>query len=462
MMSTQNQTNLPIVGYTDRLSVAPDENIRFMVSCDAAEYQLEIVRLRHGHPNPAGPGFKEQVVPASIAGKYMGKKQHLYPGSYGIVPDSPSLSLTGSFTIQAWIYPTTVNKGLQAIVTKWSPAQDIGYGMFLDENGCLAIWLGDDNGQLTKVSSGVPLRDLYWYFVAATFDQARHEVTLLQRPMMEWPLSLATQVRHDSVSLTKLGTNSVPLLIAAAWQPSHGGNDRPGDHFNGKIGNPSLFQTSLKPDQLDALMHGQSPRHFGEALLVSWDFSAGIGTDTITDVSGHDLHGKTVNLPARGVTGHNWNGCESNFAHALGEYGAIHFHEDDLADAAWDVAADFAIPSTMPSGVYAARLSSSNGMYLSLCDPVVAPPPLRSPSWRPPFPILLTPTCTQAYPACSASTTINVTAPALVTPPAFDHFWTSIPNTSSSTGRTVAPTVATFAPTFRSSIGWTPTIFPTT
>jgi N,N-dimethylformamidase len=363
MMSTQNQTSLPIVGYTDRLSVAPDENIRFMVSCDASEYQLEIVRLRHGHPNPAGPGFKEQVVPASIAGKYSGKKQDLHPGSYAIVPDSPSLRLTGSFTIQAWIYPTTVNKGLQAIVTKWSPVQDNGYGLFLDENACLAIWLGDEGSRVTKVSSGVPLRDLHWYFVAATFDQGRHEVTLLQRPLIEWPLSLATQARHDSVPLTKLATNSVPLLIAAAWQPNHAGKDRLAAHFNGKIGNPSLFQHSLKPDQLDALMRGQSPRQFGDALLVSWDFSAGIGTDTITDISGHELHGKTVNLPARGVTGHNWNGCESNFAHAPGEYGAIHFHEDDLADAAWDVAADFAIPSTMPSGVYAARLSSSHGEW---------------------------------------------------------------------------------------------------
>jgi N,N-dimethylformamidase len=363
MTSTQNQTTLPIVGYTDRLSVAQGENIRFMVSCESPEYQLDVVRLLHGHPNPAGPGFKEQVVPTSVGGKYPGKKQELRPGSYAIVPDSPPLRLTGSFTIQSWIYPTTANKGLQAIVTKWSPAQNTGYGLFVDEKGCLAFWLGGERGQVAKISSGVPLCDLHWYFVAATYDENSHEVTLLQKPLAEWPLSVTTQVRHDSVPLIKLAANSVPLLIAATWQSSTTGTDRPASHFNGKIGNPNLFQRSLDPDQINALLHGRSPRQFADALLASWDFSVGIATDTITDISGHELHGTTVNLPARGVTGHNWNGRESNFVHAPGEYGAIHFHEDDLADAEWDVAATLAIPLAMPSGVYAARLRSSDGEW---------------------------------------------------------------------------------------------------
>jgi len=51
-----------IHGYSDRISVAPGEQIQFMVSCEgAATYQADIVRLIHGDTNPAGPGFKEEL-----------------------------------------------------------------------------------------------------------------------------------------------------------------------------------------------------------------------------------------------------------------------------------------------------------------------------------------------------------------------------------------------------------------
>ena len=448
MTSTQNQASLPIVGYTDRLSVTQGENIRFMVSCDAPEYQLEVVRLIHGHPNPAGPGFKEHVVPASIAGKYPGKKQELRPGSYATVPDDPALRLTGSFTIQAWIYPTTTSKGLQAIITKWSPAQNSGYGLFVNENGCLDLWLGGEGGQVAKVSSGVPLRDLQWYFVAATYDENSHEVTLLQRPLMEWPLAVTTQVRHDSVHLSKLAANSVPLLIAAAWQSGPTGTDQPASHFNGKIGNPSLFQPNLDSEQIDALANGRSPCQFADALRASWDFSAGIATNTIADISGHELHGKTVNMPARGVTGHNWNGRESNFAHAPGEYGAVHFHEDDLADAQWDVAAELAIPPTMPSGVYAARLRSSDG------------------EWHVPF-FVRPRRGTASSPVAFLAPTFSYLAyanmhsgvPGLLS--LYDYHRDGDGVRYASRFRPLRAVVGTFAPTFRCSTGWTPMTFPT-
>ena len=35
------------------------------------------------------------------------------------------------------------------------------------------------------------------------------------------------------------------------------------------------------------------------------------------------------------MTGHNWTSREEHFIHAPAEYGAIHFHDDDLEDAGW-------------------------------------------------------------------------------------------------------------------------------
>ena len=76
---------MEIVGYSDRLSVGPGDTITFMVSCVAPEYEASLVRLRHGDPNPAGPGTREQPVKSAFDGRYPGREQPLRPGSYGVV-----------------------------------------------------------------------------------------------------------------------------------------------------------------------------------------------------------------------------------------------------------------------------------------------------------------------------------------------------------------------------------------
>ena len=59
---------LRLLGYTDRLSAAPGDTIRFMVSSDHDRYASRLVRLIHGDTNPAGPGFKQVLVPSAIDG----------------------------------------------------------------------------------------------------------------------------------------------------------------------------------------------------------------------------------------------------------------------------------------------------------------------------------------------------------------------------------------------------------
>ena len=96
---------MQIVGYSDRLSVAPGEVIQFMVSSELPAYNAQIVRLIHGDPNPAGPGFKEQPVQTVADGNYPGRAQPYRHGSYIYVPDSPALRALESFTVTGWIFP---------------------------------------------------------------------------------------------------------------------------------------------------------------------------------------------------------------------------------------------------------------------------------------------------------------------------------------------------------------------
>ena len=158
-----------IIGYPDRFSVQPGETIRFMVSCELPSYRAEIVRLIHGDSNPAGPGFKEEPVQTSIGGEYRGRRQEIHAGSYVVVPDSPVMEPVDGLTIQAWIFPTTPEKGLQGIVTKWSYADGAGYGLFIGDGGDLEFRVGGADG-IRLLGTGAALRASQWYFVAASYD----------------------------------------------------------------------------------------------------------------------------------------------------------------------------------------------------------------------------------------------------------------------------------------------------
>ncbi len=125
-----------VVGYADRLSVQPGETIKFMVSCKLPSYRADVVHLIHGDTNPEGPGFKERLIRTTVSREYAGREQAINNGSYILVPDHPLLNQTASITLQGWVYPTTLDKGTQAIITKWSADDGMGYGLFVEDWHC--------------------------------------------------------------------------------------------------------------------------------------------------------------------------------------------------------------------------------------------------------------------------------------------------------------------------------------
>ena len=99
-----------LVGYTDRLSAAPGDTVRFMVSSEHPRFRADLVRLIHGDESPAGPGYKEREVPSAINGEYPGRSKPIHSGSYVHVPSHPALDALdalASFTVTAWVFPTT-------------------------------------------------------------------------------------------------------------------------------------------------------------------------------------------------------------------------------------------------------------------------------------------------------------------------------------------------------------------
>ncbi len=335
-----------IVGYSDHLSVSAGQRIRFMVSSEAPTYHAKIVRLLHTDDNPKGPGFKYSVLQTSIDGEYEGRHQAIYTGSYAIVPHHALLDCTEGFTLQAWIYPTTPQKGVQALLTKFSTSDRSGYGLVIDEDGSLALWLGAGD-QLQKVRTGVALETARWYFVSASYDAATGAVCLTQKRQTRWPMDGAEATIRKTVRSGALGANQDDLLMAARRNFSTAGAPAI-DHFNGKIDGPRLYDRALhEPDSAES-----------DSAVAHWDFSLDIGSQQVSDSQPNGLHGRTVNLPTRAVTGHNWRGDEAHFKVVPAQYGAIHFHDDDLEDAGWDLAFEWSVPDDHPSGFYAAHLET--------------------------------------------------------------------------------------------------------
>jgi N,N-dimethylformamidase len=122
-------------------------------------------------------------------------------------------------------------------------------------------------------------------------------------------------------------------------------------------------------DQASLLDEASDPT---EHLFARWDFSVGMSTTQIHDIGPHALNGSLINYPARAMTGWNWDGSEMCWRHAPWQYGAIHFHDDDIYDFNWETDFVFDVPDHLKSGVYGIRLT--HGDHTDTIPLVVCPP----------------------------------------------------------------------------------------
>ncbi|TDD92629.1 LamG domain-containing protein [Actinomadura rubrisoli] len=383
--------SLGISGYADRMSVQPGESVKVRVSTKSPAFRATIVRVVHGDADPRGPGIKEQVVPSEVNKEYPGRYQTLPLGSHVTVPDSDALRPDGSFTIAAWIAPTTVpgsklnpiaykrtpvgTGAVQGIVTKWSEEDQAGYGMVVDRDGGLGVRLADRSGRAHTASTGVKLKPWApalrgvepgggvrpqhvnssgWYFAAVTYDAGTGKVKLYQNPLTGHPNDSEAVVTR-TIGARGLKNAKAPLLIAAY----QGGGGKPAGFYNGKVDAPRVFDRALDDKEIAALRRGGQ----ADGAVAAFDFSQKMDTDQVVDTSGNRLRGRAVNLPVRAVTGHNWKADEQNYTRARDQYGAMYFHDDDLGDAAWEPSFTWRVPADARSGVYAAKLEAGGRVY---------------------------------------------------------------------------------------------------
>ncbi len=314
---------IQLVGYADRLSGRPGDTIDFKVSSLCCEdFAARLVRIICADPNPDGQGLVEHDVAASFAGRYPSRAQPFYPGSYVEIDRPLPQTSTRARRFEAFIWPTLTAHAKQVIMA----VGELALG--LDERGCITGWAGDQ-----RISIATPVKERAWYSVWLSLDDSGGRLNVgyhqVERPNGE---ETAAALVGDSANPTNARATIAAQLV----------DGRAAYHFNGKIEAATIFN---------------SERGHEDNVVARWDFSRGISTTVIEDIGSHGLHGKTINMPARAMTGVHWDGSEMCWRHAPEHYAAIHFHENDIYDFGWETDFSFTIPEDLPSGVYAARVS---------------------------------------------------------------------------------------------------------
>ncbi|BBK30350.1 N,N-dimethylformamidase [Stella humosa] len=346
---------VPFIGYVDRFSARPGGRIEVKVSSTlGGSYAADLVRVRHGDPNPDGPGIRFIPLPSGFAGTYPARFQPTPLGSYARI-EAPELDTRMAFTLVARVQPWLLSAEPRTVAARLDASGD-GWQLAMTSSG--ASFTVRAGGQEVAVAVAAPPVTRRWYELTASFDGRK--LALDQKALaVTWGAS-----DSGSAEIAADTQLACPPGAAITVGAAVAGTDAR-DHFDGRIEDPRLYRGVRRPGVSD-------PDPADPNLLAWWDFSRGIDTQMVEDSGPSGLAGTLVNLPTRAVCGSLWTGEEHAWKHAPRHYAAIHFHSDDLGDAGW--ATDFVvdIPADMKSGAYGVRLRTEG--YEDVIPFYVVPP----------------------------------------------------------------------------------------
>ena len=348
---------LKLLGYPDRYSVAPGEDIGFYISAeDNQSYTANLVRVVCGDCNPQGPGLIHPSISSVLDGKHFdGARQHTDAGSY-MQANVRGLARSSQISFFATIWPTLVAVGNQTIFT----CHFDGYSnpqkylrLFHDVGGVLVLEVQGEHSLESLRLEESPLLERQWASIGFNYDMRTGHSSLHYQSLNHYP---GFPSKGQSATTLPVGDKpwAAQILIAGLKQ-SDGSHIA---HFNGKIDSPllmsipcdlNMYATLRDPSERDAKM---------ENCLALWDFSLDMSSNRAIDLSPDANHGQFFQAPTRAMKGWNWSGENHHWTSHPEEYGAVHFHEDDLYDAAWSKSINLRIDPKLKSGAYALCIQS--------------------------------------------------------------------------------------------------------
>ena len=341
-----------VVSYPDRLAVLPGERLEVMASASTPTVAAAaLVRLGAG---PAVHGVPEREVQA--LGEVEVAPQRTQRGSFMVAPGCGRRRASGPFVASVLTRPSRLGRR-QALIGQ--AASERSWVLALGEDGRPSAELTHGAEACAAVGDR-PLVEGAWYVVAAGFDPASG-LRVAARPLPfcpSWRSAADSWVTASSGSSAGgdgiAGMLDAPVVVGAREEPGKAYVDC----FDGKLEAPQVLDAVLDDVLLEELARGGL--HV-RGLLCGWDFSRrlsprGASGRTVPGEGAAAADGVLWNTPTEAVTGHRWDGREQDFRLAGEQYGAVHFHSDDLDDCRWPVLLDVELPPDLAPGAYAVRL----------------------------------------------------------------------------------------------------------
>jgi N,N-dimethylformamidase len=367
----------PVLGYCDRLTYRQGDVVAVRAA-GRGPVDVSLVRLNHPPDDPDWPVPLTSPVAAVPAVAAVAAPQPVVTGSYLVIEDAAPLAAARALSTSLYVLPTRPRSGHpQVLISTLSPAADGGFALVIDEDGVLSLRWGRASGQAGTLASPAGLLPGYWHVISAALDEADGRVTLAHAPVAAVPGGLARWTGSARDAGLRLASEPAVLIGAGALPDAPRAWRLPGapgvaTGFNGRIEQPVLAAVAVPAAEVAALTPARAAA--GAAVIGAWDFSRGQATDRVTDASGSERHGLLVNRPARAVTGVAWRQDVHDWTRAPEQYGAIHFHDDDLDDCRWPAIAEVTLPPDLPTGVYGIALQEPEPGGAADVVPVIVTP----------------------------------------------------------------------------------------
>jgi N,N-dimethylformamidase len=341
-----------VLGYAWPLIASAGEKISFHLSSETLQSaEATLVRVRCGDPDPNGPGLRLREMDASINGTVALSFQAIRPGSCAIIPDCPALRDFQSFTVGAFLWPTLPGDRAQTVLSRWRDDLGCGWRLGLDRRGHLEFVLSA-NGETWRVATSQPLLSREWVLAGASWDARSGTICVMVKSLDAQSGRKRSAVVEAKGPAAIQWPSETPMVIAAHAKDTACF----AAFYDGKIDRPRLYAEALTPDALHGFCEATMVATDDPRLIGAWNFSVDIPTEIVADMSENRLHGVLRQMPARAMTGANWDASSDRWTDQPMHYGAIHFHSDDMADAEWKPSLDITVPTDWRSGFYALRL----------------------------------------------------------------------------------------------------------
>ena len=330
-----------IIGYVDPLIVSPGDRVAVKTSCGQPTFTSKVLRILAGHDHPDAPPIAHQLIQSIPQQSHQGILQISRTGSYLRIPSwsDEALRHVDTLSVSFWCQ-ATLPEGSgheQSLFSSLDHAASTGFACYMDVSGYLGARVGGSH-RMQEVSFSEKLSRHQWYHVNLCIDRLNKKVKLRAQTKSSDLGQPSVVLEREQMLADELQiVSNKPFIIASDSDETRVASYRmKSATFNGKI--DSFMIESISAGRLET--------------LLKLDFSFDIPTDQVRDVSGNNYHGTLINAPARAVTGYDWDASQNNWTRASYGYGAIHFHDDDLDDAAWDTSFELQIPPDLRSGCY--------------------------------------------------------------------------------------------------------------